>query len=457
VQDLLRPVVAPDDHDILRRPGATQERVGRKGGQAHLRPPRVTIPDHGGDLAHSGPERRADDGLPQDIALGQRRSARLLGRRAEFRGGVAPIQVAGGVGLGVAKASGFGDRHRKRRARLAGLQDEVGGAVEHARKLHQRRTAGPADRFEHRHRSADRCAGEQAPAVPVRQRREFSAVGGEQVLVRGHHRNAAAQGGGDGLARDVHAAHHLDDNVDVAAGEAKRVAHQWCRRLVTGRIANRNAGEREPARVGCQQPGDAATDRAMAEYAHAQWCLMRCRPSGPCGMVADARPGRGIERTELEPEAVPLREADRLVLDDGAVCGQRIVPAGGFVAHGRGAGQRGIAVVEAIHVLDQDAPLCAQRLGEAQRRQVRPAAPEQDGLAAVVMGNEARADHDPEATKGGAQSADAGGHRHRVGDRSAGAESGREAGRRHAGALEQGRQERGAFQFAAGGQRRACP
>lgn len=144
------------------------------------------------------------------------------------------------------------------------------------------------------------------------ERREFTAVGGEQVLVRGHHRNAATQGGGDGLARDVHAAHHLDDNVDVAAGEAKRVAHQWCRRLVTGRIANRNAGEREPARVGCQQPGDAATDRAMAEYAHAQWCLMRCRPSGPCGMVADARPGRGIDVPELNPRR--CRCAKRIAL-----------------------------------------------------------------------------------------------------------------------------------------------
>ncbi|MBK9472943.1 MAG: hypothetical protein IPO18_11775 [bacterium] len=73
------------------------------------------------------------------------------------------------------------------------------------------------------------------------------------------------------------------------------------------------------------------------------------------------------------------------------------------------------------------------------------------------MGNEARADHDPEAAKGVAQSADAGGHRQRVGDRSPGAETGREAGRGHAGALEQGRQERGAFQFTAGGQRRTCP
>ncbi|MBK7190558.1 MAG: hypothetical protein IPH86_18280 [bacterium] len=73
------------------------------------------------------------------------------------------------------------------------------------------------------------------------------------------------------------------------------------------------------------------------------------------------------------------------------------------------------------------------------------------------MGHEARADHDPEAAKRRAQAADAGGHGHRIGDRSAGAEAGREAGRGHAGALEQGRQQRGAFKFTAGGQRRACP
>ena len=90
-----------------------------------------------------------------------------------------------------------------------------------------------------------------------------------------------------------------------------------------------------------------------------------------------------------DPEGLPLQvgKADGLRLDQAAGNPQRIVPGHLRVAARRGSRRGGVALVQAIDVLQQDA-VGIEAPGQEQRGVVGAAAPEQDGTILPVVGDE---------------------------------------------------------------------
>ena len=139
-------------------------------------------------------------------------------------GGVEPLDVGGRVGLGVAELLGL--LQRLGEAGTGGVhlvEDEVGGAVddpEHPghRVAGQRLAQRSHDRDRAGHRGLE---VEVAPGLlgGLEQRR---AVLGQQRLVGGDDAGAVLERGEDQRAGRLDAADHLDDQVDVVAGDQPR-------------------------------------------------------------------------------------------------------------------------------------------------------------------------------------------------------------------------------------------
>ena len=183
---------------------------------------------------------------------GQRGQDRGLG------GGVEALDVGGRVGLGVPELLGLLERLGEAGAGGVHLvEDEVGGAVddaEHPGDL----VAGErlAQRAQDRDRAGDGGLVVEVAAGLLGGLEEGRAVLGEQRLVGGDHRGAVLERGQDQRAGRLDAADHLDDQVDVVAGDQAR-SRRWsaARRAPRPRAARRGGvRRRRPARP-ARRPG----------------------------------------------------------------------------------------------------------------------------------------------------------------------------------------------------------
>ena len=140
------------------------------------------------------------------------------GEDGELVGGVDPVDIEAGIGLGIAQALGIGQHIGEFAARLAhGRQDVVAGAVEDAvdaldaiggQALAQGLDDGDAA-------GHGRLIAE-ADALGLGLARQRRAVMGEQRLVRGHHMLAGGERRLQQLARHaLGAADQLDHHIDL--------------------------------------------------------------------------------------------------------------------------------------------------------------------------------------------------------------------------------------------------
>ncbi len=225
----------------------------------------------GGDVA---------DALPVDVVQGHPGVERQLRDDRRLRGGVEAVDVRARVGLGVSERGrllkGLGEA-------CAGLvhpgEDVVGGAVDDAEH--------PADpvtgealpqRAQQRDRAGDRRLVVEVHAVRGGGVVQGRAVGGQQRLVRRHHRLSRAQRGEQPAAGRFDAADHLHDDVDVVPGRQRRRVpgeNRWIDWDVArdGRAADGHAGQfqrrahpgGEILGMGVQQPDDVAADHTTPQ------------------------------------------------------------------------------------------------------------------------------------------------------------------------------------------------
>ena len=103
---------------------------------------------------------------------------------------------------------------------------------------------------------------------------------------------------------------------------------------------------------------------------------------------------RAVPTSEFELDAVLLRVANSLVLNDRPVRLERVVPGDLGVPLGLGATGPGVRRVDAIDVLDQPTTRRAQPVREEEGAQIGTAAPQQHGVPQLVTSDEARHHHD---------------------------------------------------------------
>ena len=108
---------------------------------------------------------KPDDTVRLHLALGAPSAPRHRGQDGELLGGVAPLHVEGGIGLGVAGALGRGKRLVVRAALRHGGQDEGGGRVEQAAQPADGAGRGQVlDRLDHGRAAAHAGRGEERRA-----------------------------------------------------------------------------------------------------------------------------------------------------------------------------------------------------------------------------------------------------------------------------------------------------
>jgi hypothetical protein len=222
----------------------------------------------------------AADALDWHAANRHARAEREHRQHHQLVRGVVAVDVERRLGLGVAQLLRLGERGLEGRALEAhATEDVIAGAIDDAaqrdhpvagQRLAQRAHDGDA--------AAHRALEGQVGAARDGPIDELRPVQREQHLVGGHHAPALIERALDIAARRVHAAHHLDEQVnrwiieqDLRVGGEQR-ALELRHALALGR-ADQHARNRqlrahargEVARILMQQLHDAAADGAAAE------------------------------------------------------------------------------------------------------------------------------------------------------------------------------------------------
>ena len=223
------------DEDRVRRPVHRGERVRRgdhRGMHAHRdvdanalgdreQPHHVAHPPGRVDVLerHLGDPDARDVGVGHLRAEGERREdRRLLGR-------VVPVEVGGRVTLGEPQRRG----RRERLVELAPLprhrgEQEVGRAVHDPEHALDRLARERVPKHSHdRDRPGDRGLVEEVDLAACRELGELAQPGGEQRLVRRHHRAARLEGLADQPLDLAEPADELDDDVGCGGDQRARV------------------------------------------------------------------------------------------------------------------------------------------------------------------------------------------------------------------------------------------
>ena len=156
-----------------------------------------------------------------DVAGDDLGAERDRGDDRRLRAGVEPLDVGGGVALGVPEPLRLGERGAVVGTVLGHLgEDVVGRAVDDAHHAADRLAAQAlAQHTDERDPAGDRGLEQQVDVAVVGRREQLGADVGEQLLVGGHDRLACPQRRDDQLARRLDATDHLDDEVDVGVDD----------------------------------------------------------------------------------------------------------------------------------------------------------------------------------------------------------------------------------------------
>ena len=238
------------------------------------------------------PRREPRDALAVDVGVGDPRVERDRGQDRALGRGVEPLDVGGGVGLGVAEPLGLGERLLEPRTVLGHLrEDEVRRAVHHAEDArHAVARERLAQRADQRDPARDGGLVGEVCGARVRGGLERGTGGGDQLLVPGHHGLAGREGALDELARGLEPAEELEDHIDVGVVHDRDGVggeHLGGQRDVTGpgEVADGHPRDldaharaaRDVIAIGGQGPRHGRSDRAASQHPDADHAFRHVR------------------------------------------------------------------------------------------------------------------------------------------------------------------------------------
>ena len=211
---------------------------------------------------------------------------RQAGQDGRLRRGVVSLDVGRGVGLRVTELLRLGQRLGEAGAALVHPgEDEVRGAVDDPEHP-QDGVAGErlAQRAQQRDGAGDAGLVVEVGAGRVGRGVQLRTVLGEQGLVRGDHRGAAAQGPAQQRPGRLDPAHDLDDDVDVRpvdqavevlgeqlGGQARPALRAGVADADPDQLDRRADPGGEVLGLGEEQPDHLRADDAAAQQRHPQW------------------------------------------------------------------------------------------------------------------------------------------------------------------------------------------